>query len=154
MQALLSLCAEHDIPTTVLGSGFNVLVREGGIRGVVLRLKKLRRIDRCDSNSIAVEAGASPATTTRYCIEHALTGMEFAAGIPIVASDWHDNAEFVTHMETGVIFETGSVDQLVDSIRRNVETDTMDLDAVPTIWVPQSSASNRRKTDFSQRQVI
>ena len=41
----------------------------------------------------------------------------FAAGIPVVASDWHDNAEFVTHMKTGIIFETGSIDQLVDSIR-------------------------------------
>jgi UDP-N-acetylmuramate dehydrogenase len=88
LQAVLSLCAEHDVPTTVLGSGFNVLVREGGIRGVVLRLKKLRRIDRCDSNSIAVEAGASHATTTRYCVEHALTGMEFAAGIPGTLGGW------------------------------------------------------------------
>ncbi len=88
LRTVLALCAEHDLTTTVLGSGFNVLVREGGIRGVVLRLKKLRRIESVDSNSITVEAGASHATITRYCIEQALTGLEFGAGIPGTLGGW------------------------------------------------------------------
>lgn len=45
----------------------------------------------------------------------------YAAGIPVIASDWHDNAEFVTDLQTGVIFETGSIDQLVASISRLLE---------------------------------
>ena len=45
----------------------------------------------------------------------------YAAGIPVIASDWHDNAEFVTNLQTGVIFKTGSVDQLVTSISRLLE---------------------------------
>ena len=85
---VLRVCAEHTLPTTVLGAGFNVLVREGGIRGVVLRLKKLRRIDREAADLISIEAGASHATITRYCIEHALSGMEFAAGIPGTLGGW------------------------------------------------------------------
>ncbi len=88
LRKVLALCAEHELITTVLGSGFNVLVREGGIRGVVLRLKKLRRIEPVDSNSITVEAGASHATITRYCIEQALTGLEFGAGIPGTLGGW------------------------------------------------------------------
>lgn len=85
---VLALCHERAIPTTVLGSGFNVLIREGGIRGVVLRLKKLRRIEWASDESISVEAGASHATITRYCIENGLTGLEFGAGIPGTLGGW------------------------------------------------------------------
>lgn len=88
LRAVLEICAEHALPTMVFGAGFNLLVREGGIRGVVLRLKKLRRIERVGATLISVEAGASHATITRYCIEHALTGLEFAAGIPGTLGGW------------------------------------------------------------------
>jgi len=88
LRAVLEICAEHTLPTMVFGAGFNLLVREGGIRGVVLRLKKLRRIDRVGATLISVEAGASHATITRYCVEHALTGLEFAAGIPGTLGGW------------------------------------------------------------------
>lgn len=88
LRKVLGVCTEHALPTIVLGAGFNVLIREGGIRGVVLRLKKLRRIDADGPNLICVEAGASHATITRYCVEHALTGLEFGAGIPGTLGGW------------------------------------------------------------------
>jgi len=88
LRSVLRVCTEHGLPAIVLGAGFNVLVREGGVRGVVLRLKKLRRIDRVEPNLISVEAGASHATITRYCIENALTGLEFASGIPGTLGGW------------------------------------------------------------------
>ncbi len=84
----LRVCRKHGLPTSVLGAGFNALVQEGGIRGVVLRLKKLRGIERESTDSIAIEAGASHATITRYCIEHGLAGLEFAAGIPGTLGGW------------------------------------------------------------------
>ena len=85
---VLAVCDEHELPTTVLGGGFNVLVLEGGVRGVVLRLKKLRRIERAARDLISVEAGASHATITRYCVEHGLAGLEFGAGIPGTLGGW------------------------------------------------------------------
>jgi UDP-N-acetylmuramate dehydrogenase len=85
---VLALCEAHRLPRTILGAGFNVLVRETGIRGVVLRLKKLRSIERASEGAIAVEAGASHATITRYCIENGLTGLEFGAGIPGTLGGW------------------------------------------------------------------
>ena len=88
LREVLAICTEHALPSVVLGAGFNVLVREGGIRGVVLHLKKLRRIERDRPNLISVEAGASHATITRYCVEHALTGLEFGAGIPGTLGGW------------------------------------------------------------------
>ena len=88
LSTLLGICAEHKLPTLVIGAGFNVLVGEEGIRAVVIRLKKLRRIELVDSDVISIESGASHATITRYCIEHALTGLEFGAGIPGTLGGW------------------------------------------------------------------
>lgn len=84
----LALCDAHGLPTRVLGAGFNVLASDAGLPGVVLRLKKLRRIERIDDETIEVEAGASHATLTRYCVEHALAGLEFGAGIPGTLGGW------------------------------------------------------------------
>ncbi len=85
---LLALCAEHGLPVRVLGAGFNALVSDAGLAGVVLRLKKLRRIERVADDAIAVEAGASHATITKYCVENGLSGLEFGAGIPGTLGGW------------------------------------------------------------------
>lgn len=83
----VALAHAEGLPRTILGAGFNVLVREGGIRGLVLRLKKLRSIER-EGEALRIEAGASHATITRYCVEHGLTGLEFGAGIPGTLGGW------------------------------------------------------------------
>ncbi|MEZ4332833.1 MAG: UDP-N-acetylmuramate dehydrogenase [Myxococcota bacterium] len=85
---LLGVCADRALPVLILGGGFNVLVREGGIRGVVVRLKKLRRIERVTQDTLSIEAGASHATITRYCVDHGLAGLEFGAGIPGTLGGW------------------------------------------------------------------
>jgi UDP-N-acetylmuramate dehydrogenase len=85
---VVALCHSQSLPTLILGSGFNVLIREGGVRGVVLRLKKLRAIERATDDSISVEAGASHATITRFCVQNGLTGLEFGAGIPGTLGGW------------------------------------------------------------------
>jgi UDP-N-acetylmuramate dehydrogenase len=111
LKELLSICEEYALPTMVLGGGFNVLVLEGGIRGVVLRLKKLRRIERAGPNLISVEAGASHATVTRYCIEHALTGLEFSAGIPGTLGGWISmNAGIGVREMKDVVFDIDVLD--------------------------------------------
>jgi len=84
----LAICAENSIPTRVLGAGFNVLVSDDGLAGVVLRLKKLRAIERVSEDTISIEAGASHATITRYCVEQGLSGLEFGAGIPGTLGGW------------------------------------------------------------------
>lgn len=112
LKELLALCEEHALPTMVLGGGFNLLVREGGIRGVVLRLKKLRRIERTAPDLISVESGASHATITRYCVEHALTGLEFGAGIPGTLGGWLAmNAGIGIREMKDVVFELDVLDR-------------------------------------------
>ena len=118
LRELLAICEEHALPTMVLGGGFNVLVREGGVRGVVLRLKKLRRIERTGPNLISVEAGASHATITRYCVEHALTGLEFGAGIPGTLGGWIAmNAGIGVREMKDVVFDIDVLDRTGRDLR-------------------------------------
>ena len=85
---LLRLCTAHDLSRTVLGAGFNVLVRDGGIDGVVILLRKLRRIEMQAGPVICAQAGASHTSVARSCIENGLAGLEFAAGIPGTVGGW------------------------------------------------------------------
>lgn len=88
LMRVVELCHDLGLPVTVLGGGFNVLVLEGGIRGVVLRLRKLRHVDRVAGDLVTVEAGCSHATITRFCVERGLAGLEFGAGIPGTLGGW------------------------------------------------------------------
>lgn len=65
----------------VLGNGSNVIVRDGGIRGFVILLDRLRHVA-VDGYTIEAEAGASLIETTKIALRHSLTGFEFACGIP------------------------------------------------------------------------
>lgn len=87
-QALVALCAEHHLPLHALGGGFNTLVRDGGIEGVVLRTQRLRRLAREGEVVLYAEAGVSHSQITNLCIEHGLAGLEFGAGIPGTIGGW------------------------------------------------------------------
>jgi UDP-N-acetylmuramate dehydrogenase len=88
LKALLRICHEHGLPRTLLGSGFNVLVRDAGLDGVVITLKKLRRLEERPGPSVFAEAGVSHASVTRFCQQRGLSGLEFAAGIPGTVGGW------------------------------------------------------------------
>lgn len=129
---LLAVCDEQALPVCVLGSGFNILVREGGIRGVVVRLKKLRRIERVSPDTLSIEAGASHATITRYCTLHGLAGLEFGAGIPGTLGGW-------IAMNAGI-----GVRELKDVVR---EIDVLDRRGRETTTIP------RARLDFRYREL-
>lgn len=74
---------ENEIPITWLGRGTNVLIRDGGIRGVVILLHgSLDKIKLQDKYTIRAEVGASCAKLARFCADQDLLGAEFLAGIP------------------------------------------------------------------------
>jgi UDP-N-acetylmuramate dehydrogenase len=69
-------------PLFWLGLGSNLLVRDGGIRGVVIDTTGLDRIESIDSTTIYVDAGVPCARIARRCIALELGPAEFFAGIP------------------------------------------------------------------------
>ncbi|OJG54582.1 UDP-N-acetylenolpyruvoylglucosamine reductase [Enterococcus haemoperoxidus] len=79
--ALVEYCRSHEIPWLVLGNASNLIVRDGGIRGMVIMLEHMKQIS-VSKNQIVVEAGAKLIDTTYVALEHDLTGFEFACGIP------------------------------------------------------------------------
>ena len=71
-----------DVPVTVLGVGSNVVVRDGGIRGVVIRLLRGFTGITVDGHEVVAGAGAPDLNVALTAREHALTGLEFLSGIP------------------------------------------------------------------------
>lgn len=85
---LLQICARYGVPHTVLGNGFNTLVLDGGIEGVVLLTHKLRRLEERPGGAILAEAGVSHSAIMNFCAKHGLSGLEFGAGIPGSVGGW------------------------------------------------------------------
>ncbi len=80
LKYVLKIAKEENIPITVIGNGSNLLVKDKGIRGIVLQIK----IDEISVNATEIDVGAgtllSKLSKTAY--ENSLAGLEFAAGIP------------------------------------------------------------------------
>ncbi|MBY5035075.1 UDP-N-acetylmuramate dehydrogenase [Streptococcus gallolyticus] len=78
---IVEFANREDIPWMVLGNSSNIIVRDGGIRGFVIRMDKLNSVT-VSGYTIEAEAGANLIETTRVALHHSLTGFEFACGIP------------------------------------------------------------------------
>lgn len=81
VQAIVRYAKEKDIPVTYLGNGSNIIIREGGIRGIVISLLSLKHINVSD-DAIIAGSGAAIIDVSRAARDHVLTGLEFACGIP------------------------------------------------------------------------
>jgi len=71
----------NDIPLLLLGNGSNMVVRDGGVRGIALHLSKLNAIQ-VNGTSLHAESGADIIDVSRRAAAASLTGLEFACGIP------------------------------------------------------------------------
>ncbi len=80
---IFKLVDEFKLPCVVLGNGSNVLVRDKGIRGVVVKFtEKFFGGMRCEGQRLTACAGAKLKDVSCFAAENGLTGMEFAVGIP------------------------------------------------------------------------
>lgn len=78
---LMAQVTAQKLPMFVLG-GTNVLVRDKGIRGVVVSLAQLRSIKEEPGSVLYAEGGVGMPTLMGYAIRRSLAGLEWAAGIP------------------------------------------------------------------------
>ena len=77
----LKICKNENIPYFIIGNGSNLLVKDGGIRGVVIKLSNLLSIEVKD-NTIKASSGTLLEDVSKKAVENSLTGFEFACGIP------------------------------------------------------------------------
>ncbi len=71
-----------DIPFFVLGNGSNTLARDAGYEGIVLQVGKRMSGIRVDGDRVFAQAGALLSQVAGAALEHGLSGLEFASGIP------------------------------------------------------------------------
>lgn len=82
LSELLLLCAEKGLAHLLIGGGHNLLVRDGGFRGVAISLRNFRGIARVAGNVVSAGSGVTTGELVRYAEEKRLAGLEFLIGIP------------------------------------------------------------------------
>ncbi|GEL09177.1 UDP-N-acetylmuramate dehydrogenase [Salisediminibacterium halotolerans] len=78
---IIKYTVQHQIPFMLLGNGSNMIVRDGGIRGIVMHLTHLSEIE-VQGTSVVAQGGANIIDASITAMDHCLTGFEFACGIP------------------------------------------------------------------------
>lgn len=127
------------VPWRIMGNGSNLLVRDCGVRGLVLRIR--RTLDRLEVDSPLIEAGAGfpfP-NLTREAARNGLSGLEFGAGIPgttggavVMNAGWHEH-------------EIGNVVESVEAIDAGGELRT---------WTPGECGFAYRTSRFRRRPEV
>ncbi len=109
----LGWAAERDLPWRVLGNGSNLLVRDEGVRGLVLRIRKTLDAVRWDGDEVTAGAGALFPALANQAARRGLAGIEFGAGIPgtvggavVMNAGWHEfeignHISFVDFVDAG-----------------------------------------------------
>lgn len=82
LQALLRWLKAQAMPWLAIGRGYNLLVRDKGVRGAVISLERFNRITTIGEQSIRAEAGAENLAVVRFAQERGLGGIGFISGIP------------------------------------------------------------------------
>ncbi len=82
LRRMLALAAEYGLPVTVIGRGSNLLVRDGGIRGLVIRVGPRMKGIRRDGTDLTAMAGTTLSELAHAAAAEGLEGLAFASGIP------------------------------------------------------------------------
>ncbi|HHY15970.1 MAG TPA: UDP-N-acetylmuramate dehydrogenase [Firmicutes bacterium] len=73
---------EKGYPLTVIGYGTNLLIRDGGIRGIVIQIAEPFAKARVKDNVLTATTGCLFSSLSKLALHHSLQGLEFAVGIP------------------------------------------------------------------------
>ncbi|MBN2908362.1 UDP-N-acetylmuramate dehydrogenase [Polycladomyces sp. WAk] len=82
LERTMAVVRKHGLPWRVIGRGSNLLVRDGGIRGAVIKLGAGFDDLKVEGTRVIVGGGYSVIRLTSMVAKHGLTGLEFAGGIP------------------------------------------------------------------------
>jgi len=82
IQAALRIARQYGASVFVLGGGSNLLVRDGGLRGMVLNLYGTLKGIRAEGEEVTAEAGAKVTALVNFCARRGLAGLEPMAGVP------------------------------------------------------------------------
>ena len=110
---VLDLVRTKNIPYLVLGNGSNVLFKDGGYHGVVIRIGEGMDRVRIEGQTVFAEPGVSLAKLAKMVAEEGLSGLEFACGIPgSLGGAVFMNAGAYDHELKEVLLSVSSINQL------------------------------------------
>lgn len=79
---ILTFAKKENIPYLIIGNGSNLLVRDGGIRGIVIKIAENFNDFSIEGTTVTAQSGAMLSFMGKAIMRNNLTGFEFAAGIP------------------------------------------------------------------------
>lgn len=83
LKNILKLCLELEVPVFVLGVASNLIIRDGGIRGLVIRLgREFAKLEYLGEQKIYAGAACLDVNLANFAREHAIANLEFFSGIP------------------------------------------------------------------------
>ncbi len=128
----IKYCKENNVPVTFLGNGSNVIIRDGGIRGVVFNLLDIRYCH-VNDKELVVGSGYPIIQASRDALENELRGLEFACGIPgSVGGAIYMNAGAYIGEVKDCIKEVKAIDQ--NGNIRTLNRDELELDYRTSIF--------------------
>ncbi len=149
------LAARPDgMPVTTVGVGSNLLVRDGGVEGAVVRLRRGFRATALrwdgDRALIAVGAGALDVAVARFCRDRGVAGLEFLSGIPgAIGGALRMNAGAYGHETADILVEARALDE--SGALRVLSVEAMGFSyravSVPENWVFVSAVLAGRRDD-------
>lgn len=82
LQELQKICKEENVPYYIIGNGSNLLVSDEGLRGAVIQIYHNMNQVVVEGNIIRAQAGILLSALAKMALDHELSGLEFASGIP------------------------------------------------------------------------
>ena len=119
----LRFARKNDIPVTVIGNGSKLLVRDKGIRGIVIKVTgSFNKFKVYEDNTVTIGAGMSMPRISRLTMKEGLSGFEFACGIPgVIGGGVRMNAGAYGSEISDILIRTTYIDE-------NLELKTLEHD--------------------------
>ena len=160
LKYVIKVAKENNIHITVIGNGSNILVKDKGIRGIVLKIdfEKLEIKEREDGVvTVVVGAGVKLAKLAQELLKNSITGFEFASGIPgTIGGALKMNAgaygcEMKDIVESTKCLDMKRYDMLVDTLNIDDIEITEDIEKSDE---PEIVELNNEEQEFSYRNSI
>ncbi len=138
LSAVIRKAKEYSVPFIVIGNGSNLLVKDCGIQGLVIKTTGMNDNISINGNIISCSAGTSLTRLCLVALENSLTGLEFAYGIPgtvggavfmnagAYGGEMKDVLRSVTHLTPDGRIETLAAQSLSLSYRKTFYSENSD----------------------------
>lgn len=161
LKTIIKIAKQQNIYLTIIGNGSNILVKDNGIRGIVVKIEfneiEIKKEPLGSDYIVTVGAGVKLGELAQKLLKEEITGFEFAAGIPgTIGGAVRMNAGAYGHEMKDIIIETKCLN--IEQYEKNITTTNIDdIEIVyegQTKNAPEFMKLNNQQQEFSYRHSI